>query len=329
MACGFDTFRAIGQWARRADQDTLARLGCRPRGPFGLRRAPSAATVRRVVAGVMPGGLEQLLRVLEFGDDLRLLAVDGKTLRGSFTRDHGPVQVLGAMSERGHVLAQQAVPDKTNEIPGFAPLLHVLDLAGTVITADALHTQRGHAQVIVEEFGGHYVFTVKNNQRDLYAACQKIPWDEVQGEYRRTDRGHGRTDTRAVKAVTWEGLDFPHLRQVARIIRWRYSRITGRRSKETVYVITSLPSRLADPCRIGEIVRSHWGVENSGHYVRDVTFREDASRVRTGFGAQNMALLRSITLNFLRLMGMPIADARRELALQPHTAPLELFGHHL
>lgn len=153
-----------------------------------------------------------------------------------------------------------------------------------------------------------------------------MPWQRVQAAFRSTVRAHGRIDTRVVEVVSFTGLDFPYARQVARITRYRTVQATGKRSRETVYVITDLSSGQADPQRIGEIVQGERGIENKIHYVRDVTFGEDASRIRTDHGPQNMATLRSVAMNFLRRMGGSIADARRQLTLAPHTAPLDLFG---
>lgn len=324
IACRFDSFRAMGQWAAAAPQETLERLGLRRRGAFALVRAPSQYTIRRVVGAVLPGGLEELLRA--FGEKAQVVAVDGKCLRGSRDTEGRAVTVLGAMLQDGTLAAQQRVADKGSGITGFAALLSALDLQGAVVVADALHTQREHAKVLVEEFGAHYALPVKRNQPELWKACRKVPWEKVRSVFRSTVRAHGRIDTRVVEAVGFAGLDFPYARQVARITRYRTVKATGKRGRETVYVITDLSSGQADPRRIGEIVQAEWGIENKIHYVRDVTFGEDASRIRTGHGPQNMATLRSVTMNFLRRKGSSIADTRRQPALAPHTAPLDLFG---
>ena len=324
LACRFDSFRAMGQWAAAAPGATLERLGLRRRGAFGLVKVPSSATIRRVVCAVMPGGLEELLRV--FHDTAQVVAVDGKVLRGSRDAAGQAVMVLGAMLQDGTLVAQQKVADKGSEITGFAALLAALNLEDAVVVADALHTQREHARVLVEEFGAHYAFPVKRNQPELWKACRAVPWHSVQTVFRSTVRAHGRIDTRVVEVVSFAGLDFPYARQVARITRHRTMKASGKRSRETVYVITDLPSGQADPQRIGELVRAEWGIENKIHYVRDVTFGEDASRIRTNHGPQNMATLRSVSMNFLRREGSSIADARRRLALAPHTAPLDLFN---
>lgn len=324
LACRFDSFRAMGQWAAAAPPATLERLGLRRCGVFAVVKAPSSATIRRVVNAVMPGGLEELLRVWKVKAES--VAVDGKCLRGSRDAAGRAVMVLGAILQDGTLVAQQKVADKSSEITGFAALLSVLELENAVVVADALHTQREHARVLVEEFGAHYAFPVKRNQMELWKACRKVPWEQVRATFRSTVRAHGRIDTRVVEVVGFAGLNFPHVRQVARITRYRTITATGKRSRETVYVITDLSSGQADPQRIGELVRGEWGIENKIHYVRDVTFGEDASRIRTAHGAQNMATLRSVVVNFLLRTGTSIADARRQLALAPHVAPLDLFG---
>lgn len=253
LACGFDSYRAMGQWAAGAPQATLVRLGFPARGVFAVAVAPSGATIRRLVQAVLPGGLEVLLRA--FRSKAQDVAVDGKCLRGSRDQVGDAVMVLGAMLADGTLAAQQRVPDKTNEITGFAALLAALDLEEAVVTADALHCQRDHARVLVEEFGAHYAFTVKRNQPELWSACRAVPWERVRASARTTTRGHGRVDTRVVEAVTWDDLEFPHVRQVVRITRYRRVVSTGKRSRERVYVITDLASGQADPRGSGRLCR--------------------------------------------------------------------------
>ncbi len=307
----------MGQWAAVAPPATLERLGLRRGGAFALVKAPSADTIRRVVNSVLPGGLEQLLRAFE--EKASVVAVDGKCLRGARDAAGQAVMVLGAMLQDGTLVAQQKVADKGSEITGFAALLAALELEDAVVVADALYTQREHARVLGEEFGAHYAFGQAEPdgfvggvpEGALGPGAGRLP---LHGARPRPDRYAG------VEVVSFAGLDFPYARQGARITRYRTVRASGKRSLETVYVITDLSSSQADPQRIGEIVQSEI------HYVRDVTFGEDASRTRTGHGPQNMATLRSVAMNFLRRMGASIADTRRQLALAPHTAPLDLFG---
>ncbi|MGW3655135.1 ISAs1 family transposase [Streptomyces sp. NPDC005151] len=210
--------------------------------------------------------------------------------------------------------------------PGPGPLLSVLDLRGVVVTADALHTQAETAKVLVGEMGAHFVLTVKRNQLTLWEACRSIPWKEVTAVHKESERGHSRLETPVTKAVTWGDLAFPYVRQVARVVRHRTVEASGKRTREIVYLITDLTSRRAAPETFARYARGHWGVENKIHYVRDVTFGEDAARIRTGHGPQNISTLRSIAINFLCWTGSSIADAQRRLGLAPHKAPLDLFG---
>jgi predicted transposase YbfD/YdcC len=199
------------------------------------------------------------------------------------------------------------------------------------VTADALHTQRDHARFLVQDKKAHYAFTVKKNQKGLYERLRTLPWSEATARFYDRSTGHGRLETRVVQALTVTGLgvDFPHAAQVARVVRHRTSAKSGKRTRETVYVITDLTSRQASPERIAKIVRSQWVIENRLHFVRDTAFREDASKIRTGYGPENMATLRSFAINQLRAAGHTnIAAALREMSLRPFERPLTLLGLH-
>ncbi|WUJ15324.1 ISAs1 family transposase [Streptomyces sp. NBC_00390] len=319
---------AIGQWARATPQDALARLGARTATVFRVRVAPSTSTIRRVLKDTCPGGLADLLGCDLAGTDT--LAVDGKTARGSRSGDTPAAHLLAAMTGTGQTVTQLRVQDKTNEITCFAALLETYDLTGIVVTADALHTQREHARFLVEKKEAHYAFTVKKNQPGLYEQLRTLPWDRSRAKFYDRNQGHGRVETRVVKALTITdlGVDFPHAAhaahaaQVAQITRHRTNTRTGKRTRETVYVITDLTSRQASPQRLARIVRSQWTIENRLHFVRDTTFAEDASPVRTGHGPANMATLRSLAINRLRAAGHAnIAAALREISYQPFTRP--------
>ncbi|TQK52408.1 IS4 family transposase [Streptomyces sp. SLBN-118] len=322
---GARSFAAIGQWAKNAPQETLARLGARTTSVFGVRLAPSGATIRRLVNRTCPGGLADLLGCDPADADS--LAVDGKSARGSRTDDSPAAHLLAAITDTGQAVTQLRVPDKTNEITCFAALLEPYDLAGVVVTADALHTQRDHARYLGEK-SAHYAFTVKRNQPNLYAQLKALPWKEARARFYDRSTGHGRLETRVVQVLTVTdlGVDFPHAAQVARIVRHRTDRKTGRRSRETVCVLTDLTSRQASPQRIAQLIRAQWVIENRLHFVRDVTFAEDASKIRTGHGPDNMAALRSFAINPLRAAGHTnIAAALRDMSYEPFTRPLDLL----
>ncbi|MEV0738035.1 ISAs1 family transposase [Streptomyces sp. NPDC050549] len=324
---GARSFAAIGQWAASAPQDALARLGARATTVFQVRIAPSAATVRRVLNAACPGALADLLGTDPAGADT--LAVDGKSARGSRHGEIPAAHLLAAITGAGLTVTQLRVPGKTNGITCFDALLAPYDLTGVTVTADALHCQRDHARFLVKEKKAHYAFTVKRNQKNLHRQLTVLPWQKASAKfYDRTD-AHGRLETRVVRALTITslGVGFPHAVQVAKIVRHRTQRKTGKRSRETVYVITDLTSREASPERIAKIVRSQWIIENRLHFVRDTAFAEDASKVRTGHGPDNMATLRSFAINTLRAAGHTnIAAGLREMSYDSFRRPLDLLG---
>ncbi|WP_447028794.1 ISAs1 family transposase [Streptomyces hypolithicus] len=327
VVAGAKSFSAIGQWAKDAPQDVLARLGARTATAFNVRMAPSGATIRRIIQRTCPGGLADLLGCEPSGCET--LAVDGKSARGSRHGTTAAAHLLAAMTGSGQTVTQLRVPDKTNEITCFAALLEPYDLTGITVTADALHTQRDHARFLVETKKAHYAFTVKRNQKLLHQQLRTLPWQKATAKFYDRAEGHGRLETRVVRALTVTdlGVDFPHAAQVAKIVRHRTTVATGKRTRETVYVITDLTSRQASPERIARTVRSQWVIENRLHFVRDTAFREDASKIRTGHGPENMATLRSFAINQLRAAGHTnIAAGLREMALRPFERPLALIG---
>ncbi|MGV9248883.1 ISAs1 family transposase [Streptomyces sp. NPDC003710] len=187
VMCGARSFAAIGQWARNAPQDTLARLGARTESAFTVCVAPSTATIRRIINRVCPGGLADLLGIDPAGSDT--LAVDGKSARGSRHGDTPAAQLLAAMTGGGLTVTQVRVPDKTNEITCVASLLAPFDLTGVIVTADALHTQRGHARFLVEEKKAHYALCVKKNQALSLRAAARAALEGSDREVLRPHRG--------------------------------------------------------------------------------------------------------------------------------------------
>ncbi|MFF1748203.1 ISAs1 family transposase [Streptomyces mirabilis] len=322
-----EELRGDREWAAEAPQDVLARLGARTATALSVRIPPSGATIRRVIKDTCPGGLADLLGHDPTGTDT--LALDGKSARGSRHGTTPAAHLLAAMTGTGMTVTQLRVPEKTNEITCFAALLDPFDLHGVTVTGDALHTQRDHARFLVETKKAHYAFTVKRNQKNLYEQLRTLPWGEATAKFYDRTTGHGRLETRVVQALTVTdlGVDFPHAAQVAKVVRHRTDTKTGKRSRETVYVITDLTSRQASPERIAKILRAHWVIENRLHFVRDTAFREDASKIRTGHGPENMATLCSFAINQLRTAGHTnIAAALRTTALRPYERPLTLIG---
>jgi predicted transposase YbfD/YdcC len=229
------------------------------------------------------------------------------------------------------VLAQCQVDGAPEEVPAFQPLLDGLDLAATVITADALQTHPQAAEFLVADKHAHYLFQVKANQPTLLARCTGLPWHRVPVLDRTCDRGHGRVELRTLKAVTVHHFGFPHAAQVLQVTRKRKVRhlrggASARRWQTvTVYAITSLSFEQASPARLADLLRGHWAIE-ALHHLRDVTFAEDASQVRTGAGPSVMACLRNLVIGVLcRTGSVNLAAALRRHARDPHR-PLVTLG---
>jgi predicted transposase YbfD/YdcC len=190
------------------------------------------------------------------------------------------VHLLSAYdSAAGVVLAQVQVSAKSNEIPAFAPLLELVaaklgSLAGVVIVADALHAQTAHAKAVAD-LGGHLYVSVKANQPTLFAQLKQLPWAEVAVGDQHRDTGHGRKETRTVKALTVRvpgGIAFPHAEQAVRITRTRTVTRDGKAktSRETAYLVMSLPAEQAQPDQLQDWARREWHIE----VRRDVALAE-------------------------------------------------------
>ncbi|MFF0451391.1 ISAs1 family transposase [Streptomyces sp. NPDC004609] len=205
-------------------------------------------------------------------------------------------------------------------MPGCSP---PFGLTGVVVTADALHTQREHVRFHTRDKQAHYLLVVKNNQPSLSTAPRSLPWSRVTARHAARSRGHGRRELRVVKALTVDGLelDIPGAVQAARIMRFGANARTGRLTRKTIYAITDLPSTQASPQQLGEPARSHWGIEDRLHFVRDTIFAEDASRIRTGRGPENMATLRNLAVSTLRRAGHPEHRRRPPACLLPALHP--------
>jgi predicted transposase YbfD/YdcC len=170
-------------------------------------------------------------------------------------------------------------------------VLASIDITGAVVTADATHAQRGHAEYLARR-GADYLLIVKRNQPGLYAQLAALPWREVPVACDTRERGHGRTERRTLKVTAVaRGLAFPHAAQAIQIVRRR--KVQGKRSAETCYAITSLTITQASPARLAAIIRGHWGIEDRLRWVRDMDFDQDRSQVRAASGPRIMASLPS------------------------------------
>ena len=341
VLAGATSLAAIAEWAADAPGPVLAALGVRRHPLTGAWRPPAEATVRRVLARVDPDALDQVVGAWLARQQppvpttrpppasrrpRRAVAVDGKTLRGSGHHPRSPVHLLAAMDHTSRaVLAQTEVDGTTNEITRFRPLLDRLDLTATVVTADALHTQREHAEWLVTHKHAAYLLIVKANQPALQRQLKVLPWREVPVADHTRDRGHGRVETRRLQVTTIAGLDFPHATQALRITRRVRPLHQLRWRTVTVHAVTSLTAAQASPARLADYVRGHWGIE-ALHHIRDVTLAEDAHQLRTGTAPRAMASLRNLAIGILRRHGhRNIAAALRRNA-RDATRVLPLLG---
>jgi predicted transposase YbfD/YdcC len=246
-----------------------------------------------------------------------VIAVDGKTLRGSAHDGAGGRHLLAAFDHaHGVVLGQVEVDATTNEIPRFSALCDHIEITDAVITADALHAQHGHAAYLHRR-GAHYLLIVKRNQPGLHAQLAALPWHDVPVACTKRECGHGRAERRTLKvASVARGLAFPHAAQAIRIVRRR--KVKGKWSAETCYAVTSLTVTQASPAQLAAIIRGHWGIEDRLHWVRDLDFDEDRSQIRTASGPRIMASLRNLVVTILRLAeATNIAAALRYHARRP------------
>jgi predicted transposase YbfD/YdcC len=247
---------------------------------------------------------------LAAGFEREVVAIDGKTLRRSFDRKHerAPLHLVSAWaSTQGLVLGQRCVADKSNEITAIPALLDQLVLQGSIVTLDAMGCQRAIAERILAR-GGDYLLTLKANHRLARAAVaahfEKYcfgPGASARAACDTFEDNHGRLVRRRVfastDAVRLDALsDWPGLRTVLAVESIRSLHGADKVESEIRYFLSSCRD---DPAVLGAAIRAHWSIENALHWVLDVTFREDDSRVRDRTAARNLALLRKIALNLL------------------------------
>jgi predicted transposase YbfD/YdcC len=278
---------------------------------------PSHDTFGRVFALLDPDqfrcGFVSWIQAISRITDGEVVALDGKTLRRSHDNTLGKaaIHMVSAWASANRlVLGQLKVDEKSNEITAIPALLRMLALKGCIVTIDAMGCQTEIAQTIIDQ-GGDYVLALKGNQgtlhrdvQDLIAYAQETNFEDIDHDFHETvEKNHGRIETRRNRIISepefiaylnpdgaWAGFKSIGMIEAER-------QIGDETTRETRYYISSLPG---DAQVFGEAARAHWGIENSVHWVLDIAFREDESRVRKGNGAQNLAILRHIALNLLR-----------------------------
>jgi predicted transposase YbfD/YdcC len=322
---GEDTLSGMADWISLRQQALRAALGRH------WPRMPHHNPDRRVLAhAVAPAALDEavgacLCAPAGAGQSV-VVSIDGKTLRGTIASpgEQGEHLIADYLPQEGVVLLQVATGAQENEISVAPTLLQALELRGTVVTGDAMHTQRALSVQILAA-GGDYRWIARENQptlREEIAALFELDDHTVAGGRlpgeRRTattvEQGHGRQERRTLTASTDRVgcSDWPHLAQVFRLTRQRRTTKTGKEEGEVVYGLTSLPPARADAATLLARSRWHWGIENGLHYRRDVTFHEDATRLTQGHAGRVMAALNNLVFGLLRHAGHTnLAAARR------------------
>jgi predicted transposase YbfD/YdcC len=294
--------------------------------PHGI---PSHDTFRRVFCALDPEAFGACFRrwseALHAATEGGVLALDGKSIRHSFDVASGrpALHMISAWaSGNGLALGHLKVDGKSNEITALPELLRLLDVKDRVVTMDAMGCQRALARQITEQ-EGDYVFCLKGNQESLHEEVQDFfeqahagDWQGVaHSSHESVEKDHGRIETRRCWMVTEAAMrwlerseQWPGLKSIAAVQAER--RLGDRVTRETRYFISSLSGSAQ---QLADAVREHWSIENSLHYVLDVTLHEDASRIRTDNAPENLATLRRLALNLVTQAKVPKASVRRRI----------------
>jgi predicted transposase YbfD/YdcC len=352
---GARSFRSVADYVADLPPDALARLGARRHPVTGRLVAPSEATIRRTVKDINADEADTIVGTwlhakLQAGlvspKAWRGLAVDGKTLKGSWEHidtGAGKVRLFSALTHAdGVVLGQRKIPENTGEQAQMIPLLDQVagappdgqtlgDLSGVVVTADALHVHRRNVEQILAR-NGEYVLTVKRNHPILHNSIKAL-FADADGAFPphhvTFDRGHGRDETRSIICTPHVAdLNFPGVYQAWAITR-EVSNLHGnppRTRNETVYGITSLTTYQANPTDVLAFNRGHWEIENRKHHIRNTTFNEDRSQVRTGSSPHIMTTMRNIAISLLRLAGWTNTKQATEKMSRPLDQVLNLLS---
>jgi predicted transposase YbfD/YdcC len=301
VICGAETWNDMEEFgkSRQAWLRTFLKL------PNGI---PSHDTFNRVFSLLKPDQLETAFlnwtRSVATLTEGEVISIDGKTLRGS--RDNNKKSIVHMVSawsgSNNLVLGQLKVDAKSNEITAIPKLLKLLVLKGCIVTIDAMGCQKEIASEIIDN-GADYILALKGNQGNLLEQTEdSFRFLDSNCISQEIDIGHGRVERRICTVIDDLSMiekkeDWKKLNCLIKIEAERYSKSTGKSEKETRYYISSLP---AFAPKLNGAIRLHWGIENSLHWILDVSFNEDNSRKRAGYAAQNFSVMNRIALNLLK-----------------------------
>jgi len=329
--CGEDHLRGIAQWVSLR-QEALAEVL-----KLAKPQAPHATTYSRVLKEAVD--IKQFEQVVaqffktqpKAGRSVHI-CLDGKTLRATIPagRTHGLHLLAAYLPEEGWVLLQ--VDASRGELPAAMHIVKHIDLRDKIVTGDALFAQR-HLSAWIVDFGGDYIWTVKDNQSQLYhdiealfAPQERVPgFSQGQLDFRtaqKWNKAHGRLECRTLTASSMlkDFANWPHAEQVFRLERYCERVVDGKVTLEVRYGVTSLAASAANAARLLQEVRAHWQVENGLHYRRDDTLHEDRCRLK-GQGGQAMAAINNLVLGLLRRRGITdVPTARRTYAARLNEA---------
>ena len=313
VLAGACNYRQLASQAADLPQSLLAKLGARWNWFRRRYDSPSESTLRRVLRSIDATALDLLTGSWLFErahldpEDLLVIALDGKVLRGAWTGGNSQLTLFSAMIHGlGVTVAQTRVPDTTTEVTQVDALLANIplqDSAEVIVTMDAAHTQLATAEHIKAGLGLDYIMTVKGNQPILHneILTRFTPLVSAEPGHLTEERDHGRITRWSTWTTGATGIDFPHAAQLGCIRRDEFSLDDKAISKEFAFIVTSSPADRTGPAGLHTHVREHWGIENKSHHVRDVVYREDHQHTWDGNGAHAMAALRNLVLGLFRL----------------------------
>ncbi len=309
---GADNWVAIEEFGK-AKADFLQGLLLLPNG------IPSHDTLGRVFsilsAEELEKGFASWISSISQATQGQVVAIDGKRLRGSYDKgsNKAAIHMVSAWATVNQIsLGQLKVDDKSNEITAIPELLRMLEIAGCIITIDAMGTQKEIAQQI-RAHQADYVLALKSNQGELYeevkATFEHLINTRFCQQDQQWDKGHGRIESRKCYVLDLQAPDFDWIlsqdleqwKDIASLVMIQATRWQGdQQQTQNRYYISSLSAQSKDAQAFNHIIRTHWAIENQLHWTLDVVFKEDASRVRTGYADQNLSVIRRMALNLLK-----------------------------